>query len=511
MTFERWVSAQHEQLGTLAQTWLSAGAASFSVWAHTSGPTRCLAFWPETGVPSSTMPGCVALIALDGTVVGELRLGMTQPIQHAQSRLESDAALLARWLKCESDLHAMTAALVEYQDHYLAVYELSRLMRRHLHIDEVMRTLARESIRLVNAPAAFTLALDDGKTVVMQFPQPMIGEAALVALFERMRANTKSLKVRGEAESMRVEDMLLVPIRVRETVMAALGLVGKPGGFSAPDVKLVHALAQQASLKYENVLLYQEQVQQARDHVEMDLARRVQTGLLPQTLPEVPGLEIFAGSRTALHVGGDFYDFLPLTDPRDGSDRLWIAVGDASGKGIPAALVIAMVRTELRCTAQLLPDSTPRTLVAQANAHTYDDFTEIGMLVTLFAGSYEPHTRQLTFSNAGHSPVIYCPLNGSARLLEADGAPLGVLPMSYAENQHILLAPGDTLVIATDGFSEALHSSGEMFGSERLLRLVEASSGLSAEQIGLSLFDVINRFSGGHAQDDQTLVVIKGH
>jgi sigma-B regulation protein RsbU (phosphoserine phosphatase) len=277
-------------------------------------------------------------------------------------------------------------------------------------------------------------------------------------------------------------------------------------GFSSPDLKMIRAIADQAGVQLENTQLYQESLSRARMQTEMELAQNVQLHLLPQSLPEVNGLDIFAGSLPALQVGGDFYDYVY----RPG-EPFTFTVGDITGKGMPAALLMTMARTVLRTKTRSLADISPANIVGSSNDDMYEDFTEVSMFATVFVGQYHHRDRTLYYANAGHSPVIYCPVGNMAYMLEADSAPMGVLDVSMCENHVIDLNPGDVLVVATDGFSEAQNKQGEMFGYDRLLRLVESLADQAAWVIGTGLYDSVSEFSAGHPQDDdQTLFVVKG-
>ncbi len=248
-----------------------------------------------------------------------------------------------------------------------------------------------------------------------------------------------------------------------------------------------------------------ELVAQTQIKTEIDMAARIQQRLLPEKLPHIRGLDLYAHSRVAEQVGGEFYDFFVA------QDHLVVAVGDVSGKGLPAALFMLMVRIALRTAAHALSISDPRDILVCANENLYDDFTERGVLATIFMGSYDADTRQLTYSNSAHSPVIYCPKDGQIRLLVPDTVPIGVLPTGTSLRQTIPFASGDLLVIGTDGVSECLNPEGEMFGNERLLKAVEALAHFPANQLGNKLFETIRLFVEDAFQaDDQTFVIIKG-
>lgn len=243
-----------------------------------------------------------------------------------------------------------------------------------------------------------------------------------------------------------------------------------------------------------------------RLEVEMSMAAYIQRQLLPQEPPQVPGLDIFARCVPSLQVGGDFYHF------RTHESRPFVlSVGDVSGKGLSAAFLMAMIRSTINNAARFMTNVHPRAILSRLIEDFYDDFTDLGMFATVFTACYNTYSRRFAYANAGHSPVIYCPVSGPARMLEADGPAVGALAENLSNNTALRLAIGDVLVIATDGFSEASNARGDMFGYERLLKLIEKSAHLSSASIGKALYRQVKQFTDGHEQsDDQTLVVVKG-
>ena len=243
----------------------------------------------------------------------------------------------------------------------------------------------------------------------------------------------------------------------------------------------------------------------ARLQVEMEHARRIQFSLLPKTPPSIPGLDIWGICQPAAHVGGDFYDFITHPD-----QTLTFFVGDVSGMSVPAALLMTMARAILRAEVDSQLDPTPESILQNANKKLLADFIEAGMFVTAFIGQYDPHSRELVYANAGHSPVIFCPASEKARLLEADGTALGVLQESLSRNHYLCLSKGDVLVTATDGLNEARNSRCEYFGVDRLLNRVQGLASRSAMEISDTLLGVIQDFCGTEPQtDDQTVVVLR--
>jgi sigma-B regulation protein RsbU (phosphoserine phosphatase) len=267
-------------------------------------------------------------------------------------------------------------------------------------------------------------------------------------------------------------------------------------------------------------LLQRERLARARLETEMQLARRVQMNLLPKALPRLPGVDLYAATRPAFHVGGDFFDFVASTP-----GHTVLLVSDVSGKGMSAALVMTMTRTILRSIVRSAARSDdalskrepsgrlPRAavLLAQVNDELYDDLTELSMFATAFVAVYDHASRRLVYANAGHSPVIFKPAGEAPRLLEADCPPIGVSrTLEYAE-QSVTLRPGDVLVAASDGFSETRNAKDEMFGTERLVRCVEEHTHLAAEAMGQALFAAVGSFRDDEMQeDDQTLIIAKG-
>ena len=239
---------------------------------------------------------------------------------------------------------------------------------------------------------------------------------------------------------------------------------------------------------------------------ELCVAAKIQAQLLPQHVPQVAGLDIFAHSHPAKQVGGDFYDVFARPDA-----PFVFALGDISGHGLPAALLMTMTRTVFHTATRSLSIIDPQTILKRTNEDLYEDFTEVGMFVTVFVGCYDAHLAQLMYANAGHSPVIYCPRGGTATLLEADAPVLGVLPTNTCTNHLLPFHEGDVLLVGTDGLNESFNTQGEMFGYERLLKTVETLAPLPAHELGCELLKAIEQFTQGYQQsDDQTFIVLKG-
>ncbi len=247
--------------------------------------------------------------------------------------------------------------------------------------------------------------------------------------------------------------------------------------------------------------LTQEARVRERIEQEMRVARLIQQTLLPRELPSLPNWRIAAHYQPAQAVGGDFYDFLPLPD-----GNLGIFVGDVSGKGVPAALVMATTRSILRASAQSL--ITPGQVLEAVNNTLYPDIPA-NMFVTCLYALLDPKEGRLLFANAGHE-LPYRRYAASVMELRATGMPLGMMPGMHYEETETVLAPGDALLFYSDGLVEAHDVEREMFGQARLQGLIAMHPRSGAELIHYILTELVH-FTGAEweQEDDITLVALQ--
>src|SRR5215207_3059843 len=251
----------------------------------------------------------------------------------------------------------------------------------------------------------------------------------------------------------------------------------------------------------------QQQEAQERERIEQELrvARLIQQTLLPKSAPELGGYQIAAYYQPAREVGGDFYDFFKL-----GDGRLGVVVGDASGKGIPAALVMANTRSVLRTIAQG-GDIAPGQVLAEANEILYPDIL-VNMFVTCFYGVLDPKSGALSYANAGHDlPYRHRRSGNDAEELRARGMPLGSMPGMFYEEKETILDAGESVLFYSDGLVEAHDPEGEMFGSPRLRSLVAEHDGEEERSLVNLLMKELYSFTGEgwEQEDDITLVTLE--
>ncbi len=249
-----------------------------------------------------------------------------------------------------------------------------------------------------------------------------------------------------------------------------------------------------------------QKLRQVRFEAVIEEARKIQASILPRRVPRYGDFDFFGRTETMEQVGGDFYDFIPLTDK-----ILGVAIADVSGHGLPAALQVRDVYTGLRMG--LARDFKIVRTVERLNQIIHRS-TLTSRFVSMFYGELEP-AGIFIYVNAGHPPPFLLPAHGSVRFLEEGGAVLGPVAQATYERGFVRMEPGDILVLYTDGLTEARspgspeHPLGEEFGVERLVETVAACRGQSAASIGERLFAEVRTFTGGAPpQDDRTVVVI---
>ncbi len=325
--------------------------------------------------------------------------------------------------------------------------------------------------------------------------------------------NSPQLAEQERRKLVFLDPQLLIPLTVKQRLLGiiCLGQKRSEAPYSSGDVRLLKSVAMQTALALSNAELTSaigiEIGRREKLNREIEIAREVQERLFPQRLPEISGLDYFGFCRTALGVGGDYYDFLALPD-----GKLGVALGDVSGKGIAAALTMASLQASLRADAMRAGNDIAG-LITRVNAMLYDASTE-DRYATLFYAQFDPATHRLSYVNAGHCPPILFrahATNGAAeRLDQAGGTVVGLLPECTYEQAEVSLASGDLLVIYTDGFSEAMNPSLEEWGDKRLLDAVSKCNGLSAKDSIAKIMQAADAFASGAPQsDDMTLVILR--
>lgn len=246
-----------------------------------------------------------------------------------------------------------------------------------------------------------------------------------------------------------------------------------------------------------------------RKNTELAIAAEIQQSFLPGTIAQIEGYDIAARSLMAKEVGGDFFDVIPLEVVPLGKGQLGVMIADVSGKGIPAALFMALSRIVVRVNATWYGRRVAAA-IRDANTIIAKD-SKSGMFVTLFYGFLDSDTRTLTYVNAGHNPPIHFhAAGGTLTDLPATGIAMGAIIDAPFTQDTVQMLPGDILVLYTDGITEAENADLKMFGVEQLERIIISSRGLSSDGLSGKILGAVRAFTGDHPQsDDITLMVIR--
>ncbi len=353
---------------------------------------------------------------------------------------------------------------------------------------------------------------------------PLPREGATVRIMKQLRAPSKVyfedpqswIYGAPEAEQKIIRSLhaqLLLPVSLNNRLLGMISLGPKKSElpYSQGDLQLLGAVASQTGLAIENAQLTEtireEIAQRERLDRELEIAREVQQHLFPQKLPRVEGLDFAGYCRPAEGVGGDYYDFLRLP-----GEALGIAVGDVSGKGIAAALMMASLQASLRGQT-IKPCETLSEMVRNVNQLVYEASAD-NKYATFFYAQYEPRGRVLRYVNAGHNAPIVFRRNAAdgCRIVRLNdgGTVIGLFPCCTFDEGQVILQSGDVFVAFTDGISEAMNKADEEFDESRLIEAVREQNARSAADLISELLRQVDGFTVGARQhDDMTLVVLR--
>lgn len=405
--------------------------------------------------------------------------------------------------------------------HLRALVEASKILNSTLDLDRLLELILEVATREMQADRGTVYLLDkQAGELRARIAQGLESRILRVKVGEGI-----SGKVAETGETIRIEDayqdprfaqkfdaksgyrtnsMICTPIRNKTgEIIGVIQLLNKTEGtFGREDEVFLNALTVHIAIALENAKLHALLVDRQRIRTELELARQIQQNLLRPPPQRWHRYRMAARADTCYEVGGDFYDFLPISH-----STLWVVIADVSGKGISSALVMSTVQASLR--ALLVGVHSFERLLEQMNP-MIQDFTGGNLYVTLFLGLFDSESRKLHYINAGHNPPVLVRADGRFELLEEGGTVLGLLPGVKFTRAQTELKSGDVLVLYTDGVVEACNPADEMFGVEGLVRSVEAARpDVAPETVLARILANVREFSAGEPPaDDQTLVVI---
>lgn len=424
-------------------------------------------------------------------------------------------------------------ALQEQRIHeQAALLDLSQQLLSRRDLDDLMAFIVEEVRRQLAADACAVLLTGDdpdhlyfraaagwlGDPVGSNYPVPadestgsgQVMRTQQALLIEDLQAQDPPLWTSEWLEREGFRAAAIVPLVAAGKSIGTLVIDSRrPRRLTELEVRFLRLMANQAALAIETARLHHEELQRERIEEELTVARKIQMSMLPAELPRLPGWEFATHFEAAHQIGGDFYDLFSLP----GEPGRWgVVIADVSDKGIPAALFMALSRTTIRNIA--LRGRAPAEVLSWANRYIQED-SQSDMFLSAFYAELNMNTGQLLYANAGHNPpLLWRPSEGTFSRLPRSSPLLGVLADIAVEVREEILAPGDALILYTDGITEAIDVDFEEFGSARLesaIRLLAAEHpSPAAQDIRTAIADEVRRFSGSMIQyDDMTLLIIK--
>lgn len=301
--------------------------------------------------------------------------------------------------------------------------------------------------------------------------------------------------------------VLSIPIYIKDNLIGAMNFGEKPSGkaYSEEDIDLLKTLSSQAAISFENSRLQQEKISKQKIEEELQIARKIQMGLLPQTINSIEGIEVSGFYNPATVIGGDFYDVIKLNE-----NKMLVVVADVSGKGIPAALYMSKVQAMIQFAATIFPS--PKEILIEVNKLIHQKIDKKSFITTVIA-LFDVEKMTVRICRAGHNPVIYS-TNGKFQLLKNKGMGLGLESdkffESHLEETEINISEDNLFIFYSDGLTEAMNKERLEFGTDKVLDIVKENRQNSCYSIQKELIDSVNTFRGNAEQnDDITLVITK--
>ena len=343
--------------------------------------------------------------------------------------------------------------------------------------------------------------IDDLQELHLKMGEGLIGHVAVTGkpyVSQEVRHDPRYINARPLTNSE-----MVAPIISNNEVIGVFDLESDHlNAYSNDDLEVLMLLSSQVAIIIEKVMLHENLIEKQRLETQLEVARQVQLALLPARDPQIDGFEISAYNFPTEEVSGDYYDWVRIYD-----DQIGMVIADVSGKGMPAALLMAFLRASLRAATHI--GYAPAVSMSKVNYLLWESI-ERNQFVTAFYGIFDATNRTLAYSNAGHNPALVMEVDGSARFEERGGVPLGMFRDTRYYEYYLTIESGQMLVLYTDGLTEARNSSDEEYGRDRLVESVRKCRDLSArEMIDYIHRDLITWTDGQGADDDMTIFIIK--
>jgi sigma-B regulation protein RsbU (phosphoserine phosphatase) len=396
--------------------------------------------------------------------------------------------------------------------------EVEKSLSSSLDLDEVLELILDSLLKVVKYDAAAIFLIDKRKQQIehikargfdpalepdlqLKMGQGLAGWAAQTQkslIVPNVKEDPRYIEARVETQSG-----MVVPIISNERIIGVFSTESNElNAYDEDDLELLDAFASLAAISIERARQHQEILEKRKLEEELSIARGIQNTFLPIKHPKMPGFDISGINIPSEKVGGDYYDFISIIE-----NQVGIAIGDVSGKGIPAALIMASFRASL--IAEIRNNYAIRSIMFKVNNLLFES-TESDTYVTAVYGVLDTKNRIFTFTNAGHNAPIFRRADGRMEYLLEGGMALGTFENSKYEERPLSLGAGDLIVLYTDGVTEAKNETEEEFGTKRLKQVINDSCRLRASEIQNNIYQAVKDFTGNLPQaDDLTMIVIK--
>jgi phosphoserine phosphatase RsbU/P len=399
-----------------------------------------------------------------------------------------------------------------------SLYEIGIALSKSLDLDELLEKILENLQRVITCDSAVIYLINPYNGTIKQVVGRGIREVATDKLrlkvgqgiTGRVAQTGKGIIVSDVASNSdyiafrpETRSEMAVPIKSGNDIIGAFNVESDiAGAYNQHDLELLGAFASLAAISIERARLYTERMAARKISDELAIARRIQMTFLPAQDPQIDGFDISGLNIPSATVGGDYYDFIPIVDNQWG-----VAIGDVSGKGIPASLIMAAFRASLK--AEIRNNFAIRAILFKVNNLLFESIERDNYVTAIYC-VLDSKNRVLTFSNAGHNPPILRHANGQVEYLKEGGLALGMFANSNYEERPISLSKGDILLYYTDGVTEAKDDTEQEFDIDRLLACLEESKDKSAKEIIEYIVRSTKKFASQRFEmDDLTLIVIK--
>lgn len=448
----------------------------------------------------------------------------TPPV--AEQNVSSELAeLKSKLTESEQIVNEMAEELSSCYESLSAIFRSGAELGKTNSLQTFSRTLCEDLLKITSADWFLLRVVPKDETVLSVFALsdpdlrlPSISTSAsatkvsaeLKAAFYRKDVSFNSENPLDENDPLQPLQPMSVgfvhPLFFAETLIGTLtiGKTSSQSAFTAAHVNVIHTFADFLAIQIVNSRLRDEQINHRLVTHELEIARGIQRALLPKQLPQLRGFGLAGFCESARHVGGDFYDAVQVDE-----NSALLVIADVMGKGVPAAMFAAILRSVLRGAPELV--NQPAALMSRVNQTLFDELSEVEMFITVQLAFIDVQTRELIIASAGHCPaLLFSPKSAKPQLISPEGMPLGILRYTIFTEENVKLPVGSRLVLYTDGITESRNASGHMSGHEQLTKwLADTGINKSAEALKDSIAARLCAFQENTAPtDDQTFLIL---